>query len=111
MFNEVDADGNGYLNFDEFLSLMAKGSKDKWIQHIKVDGESSLPNNEFSGLNHIRSMYLEKRDRQSVLNEPIDSLLYHAQPIYPWNKRYVVCVVLGLNRILTFNLNLLKKDM
>ena len=36
MINEVDADGNGTIEFAEFLNLMAKKMKVNLINHIKI---------------------------------------------------------------------------
>ena len=72
--------------------------EDKWIYHIKVDEEADI------NLNHIRDMYLEKRDKQGLVSAANVKLRYHAQPNYPLHKRFVICVVYGLDKILSFNI-------
>ena len=80
------------------MSSTAASMESKWIHHIKVCDEQDMD------LNHIREMYLEKRDRQGVVNAPDETLRYHAQPNHPLHKRFVVCVIVGLDKILSFNL-------
>ena len=48
-------------------------------------------------LDQIREMYLEKRDKSGKLNATIDGLRYHAQPSHPIHKRFVVCIIYGVD--------------
>lgn len=44
MINEVDSDGNGTLNFDEFLNIMARKAKvrnyTQWVHFGKLNEDS-----------------------------------------------------------------------
>ena len=91
MINEVDVDGNGTVDFPEFLSLMAREMKDtdidedeELIEAFKVfdrDGSGMISAAE---LRHVMTNYGEK-----LTDEDVDEMIVDADVDHDGNINYV----------------------